>query len=108
LKAKCFTFAFSGAKMRVLRKECYMVQIGLRVEEEIKKGAEQACADMGLSLSAAINVFLTKVAKERRIPFELTADPFYSESNIRHLESIMRDIKDGKAHFAEHDLVEVE
>jgi DNA-damage-inducible protein J len=62
---------------------------------------------MGLSLSAAINVFLTKVARERRIPFELTADPFYSESNIRHLENIMRDINDGIAHFAEHDLVEV-
>lgn len=35
-------------------------------------------------------------------------DPFYSESNIRHLENIMQDIKDGKAHFAEHDLIEVD
>lgn len=85
-----------------------MVQIGLRVEEEIKKGAEQACADMGLTLSAAINVFLTKVAKEKRIPFELTADPFYAESNIRYLENVMRDIKAGKAHFTEHDLIEVD
>lgn len=28
------------------------------------------------------------------------------ESNLRHLETIMQDVKDGKAHFAEHDLIE--
>lgn len=33
-------------------------------------------------------------------------DPFYSDNNIRHLENIVRDIKDDKAHFAEHDLIE--
>ena len=31
---------------------------------------------------------------------------FYAESNIRYLESIVDDIKDGKAHFAEHELME--
>ncbi len=35
-------------------------------------------------------------------------DPFYSDSNIRHLENIVRDIKDDKAHFTEHDLIEVD
>ena len=53
-------------------------------------------------------VFLKKIAREKRIPFELTADPFYSESNMRYLENIARDIKEGKAHFAEHDLIEVD
>ena len=45
---------------------------------------------------------------ERRIPFEITADadPFYSERNIGHLERIMADIEAGKAHFAEHELIE--
>lgn len=39
---------------------------------------------------------------------EVSADPFYAESNVRHLENIMRDVKTGKAHFAEHDLIEVD
>ena len=43
-----------------------------------------------------------------RIPFEVSVDPFYSESNIRYLEKIAQDIKDGKAHFTEHDLIEVD
>ena len=42
----------------------------------------------------------------RYIPFEVSADPFYSESNIRYLEQKKREIDEGKAHFAEHDLIE--
>lgn len=85
-----------------------MAQISLRVDDDVKRGAEKTLNDIGLSMSTAINIFLRKVARERRIPFELSADPFYSESNIRHLESIMQDVRDGKAHFSEHDLIEAD
>ena len=61
---------------------------------------------MGLNLSTAITIFLTKVGREKRIPFEINADPFYSESNIMYLEKIAKDIKEGKAHFEEHSLIE--
>lgn len=83
-----------------------MAQISLRVDDDVKRGAEQVLDDIGISMSTAINVFLRKVAREQRIPFELSADPFYSERNIRYLENIMQDVKDGKAHFAEHALLE--
>jgi DNA-damage-inducible protein J len=85
-----------------------MAQISLRVDDDVKRGAEQILTDIGLSMSTAINVFLRKVAREGRIPFELTADPFFTESNMRYLESIMQDVKEGKANFAEHDLIEVD
>lgn len=85
-----------------------MAQISLRVDDDVKRGAEQTLTDIGLSMSTAINVFLRKVAREGRIPFELTADPFFTESNMCHLESIMQDVKEGKANFAEHDLIEVD
>ena len=63
----------------------FMAQINLRVDDDVKQGAESALNDIGLSMSTAINVFLRKVARERRIPFELSADPFYDKSNIRYL-----------------------
>lgn len=85
-----------------------MAQISLRVDDDVKRDAEQALSEIGLSMSTAINVFLRKVAREKRIPFELSVDPFYSEGNIRHLENIMQDVRDGKAHFAEHELIEVD
>lgn len=39
-----------------------------------------------ISMSAAFTIFAKKVGRERRIPFEVSADPFYAESNMRHLE----------------------
>lgn len=81
-------------------------QINFRIDEEIKRNAEMVLDELGLSMSAAITVFLKKVGREHRIPFELSADPFYSESNIKYLERIMEDIQAGRAHFAEHELLE--
>lgn len=51
-----------------------MAQISLRIDDDVKRGAEQVLNDIGLSMSTAINVFLRKVAREHRIPFELSAD----------------------------------
>lgn len=85
-----------------------MAQISLRVDDDVKRNAERTFDAIGLSMSTAINIFLKTVVRENRIPFELSADPFYSANNINYLENIMQDVKDGKAHFAEHDLTEVE
>lgn len=83
-----------------------MVNVNFKLDSDVKKSMEKACADMGLSMSAAFTIFAKKVGRERRIPFEVSADPFYSESNMRYLEEIMRDVKDGKAKFSKHDLIE--
>ena len=50
-----------------------MAQVSFRIDEDVKQRAERALDDMGLTMSAAITVFLTKVARERRIPFEISA-----------------------------------
>lgn len=84
------------------------VNVNFKLDADVKKGMEQVCADLGLSMSAAFTVFAKKVSREKRIPFELSVDPFYSESNIRYLESITDDIQNGTAHFAEHELIEVD
>ena len=81
------------------------VNVNFKLDADVKKSMEQACSELGLSMSAA---FAKKVGREKRIPFEVSVDPFYSESNIRYLENIVHDIKNGKANFAEHELIEVE
>lgn len=82
------------------------VNVNFKLDADVKKGMEQACSDMGLSMSAAFTIFAKKVSRERRIPFEVSADPFYSESNMRYLEQKMADFKAGKLNFAEHELIE--
>lgn len=86
----------------------HTTMVNFRMDIDAKKEVEEICSKMGLTMTAAINVFLSKVRMERRIPFEVTAetDSFYSESNIRHLERIAADIEAGKAHFAEHELID--
>lgn len=82
--------------------------INFRMDEELKKSMEQACADMGLSMTSAFTIFAKKVAREKRIPFEVSADPFYSENNMKHLESVVADINAGRRKLLERDLIEVE
>lgn len=74
-----------------------MAQVNFRIDDEVKESAERALKAMGLNMSTAITMFLTKVGREQRIPFEITADPFYSESNMRFLEKIIDDIESGRA-----------
>lgn len=80
--------------------------INFRIDEKIKKEMEKICREMGMSMTTAFTIFATKVTKERRIPFEITADPFYSESNIKYLKKVIADIESGKAKLVEHDLIE--
>lgn len=82
------------------------VNVNIKLDEEVKKGMEQTCSELGLSMSAAFGVFARKVSREKRIPFEVSVDPFYSESNIRYLEKKMADYKAGRLNFAEHELIE--
>lgn len=67
---------------------------------------EQVCSDLGLSMSSAFTIFAKKVSREKRIPFDVSVDPFYSESNIRHLEKKMEEYKAGRLQLAEHELIE--
>ena len=80
--------------------------VKFRMDEELKKNMEQTCKEMGITMTAAFTMFATKVSREKRIPFEITADPFYSESNIRYLNSVISDIESGKSKLQEHDLTE--
>ena len=82
------------------------VNINFRMDAELKKSMEQACSELGMSMTTAFTIFAKKVSRERRIPFEVSVDPFYSENNIRYLERIAQDIAQGQAHFGEHEWLE--
>jgi DNA-damage-inducible protein J len=45
--------------------------VHVRVDEQIKTQATKTLAAMGLSVSDAVRVFLTRVAAERQLPFAL-------------------------------------
>ena len=74
-----------------------------RVDDAVKREAETTFEEIGLSMTTAINIFLKAVAREKRIPFELSADPFYSASNMAHLRRGVAAMNAGKG--VEHELM---
>ena len=62
--------------------------VNFRMDADLKKSMEQTCQEMGMSMTTAFTIFATKVSIEKRIPFEISADPFYSESNMKHLRRL--------------------
>ena len=82
------------------------VLVNFRLEEEDKKGMEEVCRDLGMSMSTAFTIFAKKMRREKRIPFEVSIDPFYSDSNISYLNKVLSEIDSGKAKLAEHTLIE--
>ncbi|MDO5148001.1 MAG: type II toxin-antitoxin system RelB/DinJ family antitoxin [Oscillospiraceae bacterium] len=85
-----------------------MTQVNFRIEDDIKANAESALKEMGLNMSTAITMFLVKVGRERRIPFEINADPFYSSENMAELERRVKSVKNGTSVLKEHELIEVD
>lgn len=76
-----------------------------RIEEEDKARFISFCDSVGLTSSAAINLFVKTVNREHRIPFEIKVDdPFYSASNQRHLMKSIQQLREGKGTV--HDLIE--
>lgn len=45
--------------------------INIRMDTDLKKQFEAFCADMGMTMTTAFNVFARKAVREYRIPFEV-------------------------------------
>ena len=75
-----------------------MTSISVRMDDALKNSFEAACEDMGMPMAVALTIFAKRVARDRKIPFEVAAkpDPFYSESNMNALEESEQQYREGK------------
>jgi DNA-damage-inducible protein J len=82
--------------------------INIRMDSQLKNQFETFCANVGLTMSAAFNVYAKTTVRLQKIPFEITVetDPFYSETNMKVLMASIKQLEEGKG--AEHELVEVQ
>lgn len=67
--------------------------INFRIDKDLKLDLEEICEDMGMSLSTAFTIFAKKLVKERKIPFEIDSDPFYSKQNVKRLEKSIEQLE---------------
>ena len=73
-----------------------VVNVNFKLDEDVKKSMEQVCNELGLSMSAAFSIFARKVGREKRIPFEVSDDPFYSAEKTARLKKTIQDLDAGK------------
>lgn len=70
--------------------------INIRIDEEVKKSMEEICKELGITMSAAFNIFARKMTREKRIPFDVSVDPFYSENNMKAIKESIKQLEEGK------------
>ena len=51
-----------------------MAQISFRLDDELKKAAEETFHSMGMTLTSAIHVFIAQTVREGQFPFPIKAD----------------------------------
>jgi addiction module RelB/DinJ family antitoxin len=50
-----------------------MTNLNIRIDKTVKAEAEALLAELGLTMSTAINLFMRQTLRQRKIPFEITA-----------------------------------
>ena len=85
----CFVFIFALYLHYKRKTKENMTSMTFRVDDELKMNFDRLCDMFGLSNSAALNIFMKAVVRERRIPFEIRADS-EGESRQRGWQAFQR------------------
>jgi DNA-damage-inducible protein J len=67
-----------------------------RIDEKLKEEAAAVLADMGLTVSDVVRIVLTKVAKEKALPFEMCVP------NKLTIETLAKSERDEDVHHAKN------
>jgi DNA-damage-inducible protein J len=77
----------------------------VRLDNRLKKEADQFFSAAGLDMTTAVRMFLRQVVIRQAIPFEIIADDsFFSATNQRVLKKSIRQLESGKGKA--HALIE--
>ena len=59
-------------------------------------------------MTTAITMLAKKMTREKRLPFEVSVDPFYSEQNMAELKRRIESVENGTSKLIEHELIGVD
>jgi DNA-damage-inducible protein J len=74
------------------------------MDQDLKAQADRLFADMGLTMTAALTVFVKAAVRQGKIPFEITGDPFHTEANLERLRRAKAQMESGGGTI--HELVD--
>ena len=83
-----------------------MGTISVRTDDETKLAFGRFCEYAGISVSSTINMFMKRVVRDNKIPFEVTGDPFWSGTNQAVLKKSIQEVEAGN--YTTHELIDVD
>ena len=82
------------------------IPVNFRLDQDVKLAMEETCKELGMTMTTAFTIFARKVARERRIPFDVAIDPFVNEEYLAHLRRGIAQLDAGRG--VEHGLLPVD
>lgn len=70
--------------------------ISIRMDEGLKKDFDNICSELGMTMTTAFTILAKKMTREKRLPFEVSIDPFYSDANMKALSKSIQQMKEGQ------------
>ncbi len=80
--------------------------VNIRMDEDLKEQFNQFCNEVGMTMTTAFCIFAKTVVRQQKIPFEITADPFYSKENMERLQKSIEQMESTGGTV--HELIEVD
>ena len=78
-----------------------MANINIRIDQKLKKAANEVLSNVGLDMSSAVKLFLTQVVILKKIPFQARTvngfTPEQEEELLKDIAEMDEKIKSGKA-----------
>lgn len=74
--------------------------INIRMDENLKKDFDTLCGDLGLTMTAAFNVFAKTMVRQQRIPFEISMEVPNAETMValQEVEEMKKNPSFGKSY----------
>jgi len=70
--------------------------ITFRMDEDLKRDAEETLDEIGMNMSSAFTVFCKALVRSGKFPVELAIDPYYKKSYQEQLRRKIEDSVSGK------------
>lgn len=78
--------------------------INIRMDSDLKAQFSAFCEEVGMTMTTAFCLFAKATVRQQKIPFEIAADPFYSEANLERLRRAAAEMDAGSGTV--HELIE--
>lgn len=77
-----------------------MANLTMRIDDELKKQAEELFNDLGMNMTTAFTIFAKQAVREQRIPFEIAREIPNADTiaAIEEVEQMKKDPSMGKSY----------